>query len=236
MKAEKRIRKPICALCDVEIEDKVCMTDTGKGGKGCPTLTDKQVLQDANAEYENPEVRAFARNASLQEAECYENRHQQPYIMQPTKTRIVEICEFAGKMGYKRLGLAFCIGLSKEARLVTEIFESYGFEVVSVLCKAGRTSKDILGLDESQKINQGVDEALCNPIYQAKLLNYEETQLNVLVGLCVGHDSLFFKYANAPTTVLAVKDRVTGHNPLAAVYLSESYYKKVRHPDIASAK
>ena len=58
---------------------------------------------------------------------------------------------------------------------------------------------------------------MCNPIYQAKLLNHEKTDFNILLGLCVGHDSLFFKFAEAPTTVLAVKDRVTGHNPLAAI-------------------
>ena len=161
---------------------------------------------------------------------------QRPYIMQPSKTRIVEICEFAKKMGYERLGLAFCMGLAKEARLVTEIFESHGFEVVSVLCKAGRMSKTLIGLDESEMIFQGTDEAMCNPIYQARLLNHENVQFNVLLGLCVGHDSLFFKYAEAPTTVLAAKDRVTGHNPLAAIYLSESYYRKVRHPEIVSGK
>jgi uncharacterized metal-binding protein len=46
----------------------------------------------------------------------------------------------------------------------------------------------------------------------------------------VGHDSLFFKFADAPTTVLAVKDRVTGHNPLAAIYLSGTYYQKLKNP------
>jgi uncharacterized metal-binding protein len=73
---------------------------------------------------------------------------------------------------------------------------------------------------------------MCNPIYQAKLLNHEKTDFNILLGLCVGHDSLFFKHADAPTTVLAVKDRVTGHNPLAAIYLSEGYYRKMRHAEL----
>ncbi len=235
--AEKpNVKTPACAHCAHDMPDKVCMTEEGKGGKGCPTLLEKEVLAEANEEYSVPEVRTFAQNASIQEADCYANRGQWPYIMQPTKTRIVEICEFAKKMGYERLGLAFCIGLAKEARHVTEIFESHGFEVVSVLCKAGRTSKEMIGLDESQMIFKGTDEAMCNPIYQARLLNHENAQFNVLLGLCVGHDSLFFKYAEAPTTVLAVKDRVTGHNPLAAIYLSESYYRKVRHPEIVSGK
>jgi uncharacterized metal-binding protein len=71
---------------------------------------------------------------------------------------------------------------------------------------------------------------MCNPIYQAKLLNHEKTDFNILLGLCVGHDSLFFKFTEAPTTVLAVKDRVTGHNPLAAIYLCETYYQKLKNP------
>lgn len=67
---------------------------------------------------------------------------------------------------------------------------------------------------------------MCNPIGQAKLLNQSGTQLNILLGLCVGHDSLFLKYSEAPVTVFAVKDRVLGHNPLAAIYMAEGYYKK----------
>ena len=236
MSEDQKTPAPSCAFCKYEKAEKVCVSEEGKGGKGCPTLIETQVLAEANREYELPDIREFARNASIQEAECYANRDQRPYIMQPTKTRIVEICEFAKKMAYERLGLAFCIGLAKEARLVTEILESHGFDVVSVLCKAGRTSKNIIGLETSELIFQGTDEAMCNPVYQAKLLNHEKSELNILLGLCVGHDSLFFKYSQAPTTVLAVKDRVTGHNPLAAVYLSESYYRKTRHPEIVSAK
>jgi uncharacterized metal-binding protein len=151
--------------------------------------------------------------------------------MQPSKTRVVEICEFAGKMGYKRLGIAFCIGLAKEVRTLEEILKIHGFEVVSVLCKAGRTLKEEIGIKDEEKIRQGTKEAMCNPIFQAKLLNREKTDFNILLGLCVGHDSLFFRYSEAPTTVLAVKDRVTGHNPLAAIYLSESFYRKIRHPE-----
>lgn len=173
----------------------------------------------------------FARQASIQEAENYANRHERPYIMQPTKTRMVEICEFAKRMGFKRLGFAFCVGLKQEARAVQAILETKGFEVVSVVCKAGRTPKEKIGIRDEEKIFQGTDEAMCNPIFQAELLNQEKTEFNILLGLCVGHDSLFFKYAQAPTTVLAVKDRVTGHNPLAAIYLSGSYYRKITQPE-----
>lgn len=230
---EKRKRSLVsCASCQLEINKRICMVEGGKGSKGCPTLTRPRVLKEANEEYDLPEIREFARQASIQEAECYANRHQRPYVPQPSKTRIIEICEFAKKMGYQRLGLAFCIGLTKEASLVEEIFKAHGFEVISILCKAGNTPKDKIGIKDKEKIFQGTDESMCNPVYQAKLLNHDKTDLNVLLGLCVGHDSLFFKYADAPTTVLAVKDRVTGHNPLAAVYLSDAYYQKVKNPEV----
>ena len=232
MSEEKTGTRPSCADCSVEANKRICVDEEGIGSKGCPTLTRTQVLQEANKEFEKPEVREFARQASIQEAECYANRHQKPYILQPTKTRIVEICEFAQKMNYTRVGLAFCLGLVNEAKIVAEIFRNHGLEVVSALCKAGGTSKERIGIRDEEKIHQGTDESMCNPIYQAKLMNWEETQLNVLLGLCVGHDSLFFKYAEAPTTVLAVKDRVTGHNPLSPIYLSESYYRKIRHPEL----
>jgi uncharacterized metal-binding protein len=232
MNKKKEKALPACASCEFERPKKICFNSEGFGGKGCPTLVGQEVLAEASKAYEDPQVKEFARQASLQEAACYANRHQRPYVMQPSKTRIVEICEFAHKMGYKRLGLAFCIGLAKEAKIVEGVFKAHGFEVVSVLCKAGRTSKEKIGIKDEEKIFQGTDESMCNPIFQAKTLNSAGAEFNVLLGLCVGHDSLFFKYAEAPTTVLAVKDRVTGHNPLAAIYLSETYYRKINHPDV----
>jgi len=228
MAKKKKAPSPSCASCGHDVARKICMHEDGLSSKGCPTRVCDDVFADADKEYDRPEIREFARQASRQEAACYANRQQRPYVMQPTKTRIVEIYEFAEKMNYRRLGLAFCAGLAKEAGIVAEIFEARGFEVVSVLCKAGRTSKDRIGIKDEDKIYQGTEEAMCNPIFQAKLLNHAKTDFNVVMGLCVGHDSIFFKYAEAPTTVLAVKDRVTGHNPLAAIYLSDSYYRKIR--------
>jgi len=216
-----------CASCELDPPKKICTSAEGSASKGCPTLTMDEVLSESNKEYSIPEVKEFTLNANKQEAACYANRHQRPYVMQPTKTRMEEICEFAGRMKYKRLGLAFCIGLSREAGIVSDILKSHGFEVVSILCKAGRTSKDIVGVQDEDKIFQGTDEAMCNPVFQAKLLNHEKSEFNILLGLCVGHDSLFFQYSQAPVTVLAVKDRVTGHNPLSVIYLADSFYRKI---------
>jgi uncharacterized metal-binding protein len=222
-----------CASCKLEGAKKACMTREGVGVAGCPTLTQKKLLNRSNREYEPPDIKEFARQASVQEGECYANRYQRPYVMQPTKTRMEEIAEFSRKMKYSRLGLAFCIGLAREAAVVEEIFRTKGFEVISILCKAGRTPKEQIGIKDQEKIFQGTEESMCNPIFQAKLLNEEKTDFNILLGLCVGHDSLFFQYAKAPTTVLAVKDRVTGHNPLVPIYLSVSYYQKLRHSEIS---
>lgn len=230
MTEDKKRILPSCATCPYDTSDKICMDSEGSGHKGCPSLTRKELLAQANLEYENDETGFFARQASIQEAACYANRHERPYVMQPTKTRIAEICEFAERMGFKRLGLVFCVGLRKEAAIVDDLLTKKGFEVVSVCCKAGRTSKELIGIEDSDKIYQGTDEAMCNPIFQAYVLNDENTELNVLLGLCVGHDSLFLKHAKAYTTVLAAKDRVTGHNPLAAIYLHDSYYRKLAVP------
>lgn len=216
-----------CAACEVSVPDKCCFSSKGVGSKGCPTLMEKALLTAAVIKYSNPQTNTFARQASIQEGECYANRQERPYVMQPTKTRIVEIYEFAGKMGYQRLGLAFCLGLTQEAKVVEQVFKAQGFDVVSVICKAGRIPKEEIGIKEDEKIYRGTEEVMCNPIYQAMILNQARTEFNILLGLCVGHDSLFFKQSDAPTTVLAVKDRVTGHNPLAAVYLSGTYYKKM---------
>jgi len=131
---------------------------------------------------------------------------------------------FAHRCGYSRLGLAHCIGLQDEAAVVKRVFEANGLRTEAVACKAGAFPKEVLGLTDDDKVAPGEFESMCNPIGQARLLAEAGTELNVLLGLCVGHDSLFFKHSVAPVTVLAAKDRVLGHNPLAAVYQVDGYY------------
>ncbi|MEG1001861.1 DUF1847 domain-containing protein [Clostridium sp.] len=141
-------------------------------------------------------------------------------------TRVREIIEFAKKMGYKRVGVAFCMGLHDEANTFVKILENNGLEVVSIGCKNGANLKGILGIEQEEKDHYVKNDMMCNPIGQALFLNEEEVELNILLGLCVGHDTLFMKYAKAPITVFAVKDRVLCHNPLGAVYQANAYYKK----------
>ena len=151
-----------------------------------------------------------------------------PEGVTPRNPMVEETAQFAKKMGYKKLGIAFCAGLAAEAKTLTTILENRGFDVVSVRCKAGGIPKETIGITEEQKIaGPGQWETMCSPISQAEILNSEGTEFNIVVGLCVGHDSLFFKYSQAPVTVLIAKDRVFGHNPAAGLYLSGSYYRKL---------
>lgn len=131
-------------------------------------------------------------------------------------------------MNFKRLGLAFCLGLAGEARTVEKLLSDKGFDVVSAVCKVGCISKEVIGIGDEDKIEPGSSESMCNPIAQARLLNAAQTEFNIVLGLCVGHDSLFLRYAEALCTVLAVKDRLLGHNPLAAVYNLDSYYRALK--------
>ncbi len=226
----KKDNRSDCASCVLTPQEKICMNPKGKGAKACPTLFQKELTRKALKEYRLSDIREFARQASIQEGECYAGREERPYVMHPTKPRIREICEFARKMGYHRLGLVFCVGLAKEAMIVNQILRTQGFETVSVVCKVGSIPKEEIGLKDSEKIFIGQHETMCNPILQAVVVNEAKTDFNILLGLCVGHDSLFFKYAEAPTTVLAVKDRVTGHNPLGPVYLLGNYYSWLNQP------
>ena len=186
------------------------------------------MIQESSTEYDKPEVLEFAKQASIQEAEGYGDRELGYAHVKPLKPRIIEIIEFSERMKYRRLGLLFCFGLRKEAKVVSTILCARGFEVVSVVCKVGRVPKERIGIAEDQKIAIGQFESMCNPVTQATIANKARCDFNVLLGLCVGHDSLVFKYSEAPCTVLAVKDRLLGHNPLAAVYTIDTYYRSLK--------
>ncbi len=213
-----------CALC--KIPHKICNELEGQGPAFCSTTLYPEQISQANIEYEKPDINEFARQAEIQEAECYIDRESEPHYRFPVKTRIQELIEFSRKMGYRKLGLAFCAGLHQESAIVHKILEDHGFEVVSVVCKVGGVEKETIGLKPHEKVKVGKYETMCNPITQAKILNAAGTDFNILLGLCVGHDSLFIKYSDAMVSVFAVKDRVLGHNPLAAIYNYNSYYER----------
>ena len=175
----------------------------------------EDILLKASKLYEETrELREMARAAAIVEAKGYMKW-----------TRIEDTIEFARRMGFNKLGIACCVGLRREGAVLENILKENGFEVASAICKTGAVPKEKLGLRDNQKVHPGRFEAMCNPVAQAMLLDSAGSQLNILVGLCVGHDALFTKTSKAPVTTLIAKDRVLGHNPVAAVYNHQSYYQ-----------
>jgi uncharacterized metal-binding protein len=146
-------------------------------------------------------------------------------------TRVEEIIAFANRIEAKRIGIATCVGLIEETRIFAKILNAHGLESYAVLCKVGSVDKTEIGIPEELKVLKGSHESICNPIFQAKLLNAQKTDLNVIVGLCVGHDSLFMKHSDALVTALITKDRVLAHNPAAALYTCGFYYKRLLSPE-----
>ncbi|MBU0717224.1 MAG: DUF1847 domain-containing protein [Planctomycetes bacterium] len=160
--------------------------------------------EDHRLLYEDERTACLHRSASAIEA-----RH---YCQEP---RLAEVILFAKELGFQKVGLAFCIGLAAEAEVIAKILARH-FEVVSVCCKVGGIAKSTFGFEQIDP--QKRTEVMCNPAGQAHLLNDAETELNILCGLCVGHDAVFGLVSQAPVTTLIVKDRVLAHNPIGAVY------------------
>jgi uncharacterized metal-binding protein len=206
---------PICAICGVQ----ACSAEPGT--KQPPAFCPMPVEADLLAEVE----RAYVEQDDLRKLAQESARTESAHYCQAT--RIEEIMDFARRIGAETLGIAHCVGLMREARLAREIFLAGGFEVYTVCCKVGSIAKETIGLTDAEKIRPGQYEALCSPVGQAAILAQAGTQLNVVLGLCVGHDSLFFMHSKAPTTVLLAKDRVLGHNPGACLYTSHSYYRRL---------
>src|SRR4030042_305826 len=156
---EDKVRSACAA---VSIKDRICVTEGGKGSKFCSTINYRATIEKALQEYKKPEIKKFARMASIQEGECYAHRHVQPYIFHPVKPRVQEVCEFAQKMGYTKLGVAFCGGLHAEARTLSDILNAQGFTVASVMCKCGSVPKEAIGILDEEKVRIGQFEPMCN--------------------------------------------------------------------------
>lgn len=184
-----------CANCKL---DNVCYQ-----GKSCYDQGYQQ------PEYGDEENRRILSTASRIEADYYMKI-----------TRLQEVIKFCQEMGYEKVGIGFCVGLSKEVKEIAAILGKH-FKVHSVCCK-------VCGVDKKEyeipNVKPGRYEAACNPVGQVKYLNKQNTQLNIIVGLCIGHDILFTKYSEAPVTTLVVKDRVLAHNPLGAIY--SNYWRR----------
>ncbi len=123
----------------------------------------------------------------------------------PGKNRVEEIKNYARLSGIKRIGIAHCIGMQKEANKLKHILEEE-FEIFSVDCKTGKIPSAELLKDDSRGLS-------CNPSGQADFLSKNKTDLNISFGLCMGHDIIFNQKSAVPVTTLIVKDREHKHNP-----------------------
>ena len=125
-------------------------------------------------------------------------------ILRSKQSRIRELVEFCNDSNFKKIGVAHCKSMEKYAKRLEDILVLAGFEVSRVDCKIG-----------SLKNNEIVEEAKglsCNPAYQAKFLKESKTDINVNVGLCLGHELMLMKKSSAPVTTILVKDFCTNHN------------------------
>lgn len=206
-------KKIQCSYC----AKKSCFVgDLSQAPNFCPSKLNPGLMVEAKERLKDPDKRRMAQDVA---------RTWKDYCK---LTRVEETVLYARLRGFKKLGLAFCVGLSQEAELFTNLLINEGFEVVSVCCMCGALSSDDVGLPEEDKIVPGFRQPMCNPIGQASVLDDNGCELNILLGLCVGDDTLFIKHSQAPVTILAVKDRVLAHNPLGALYTSRHIYTRLK--------
>ena len=216
---------PQCAKCSGAYCQSASLDEINKDilPDYCPMRTSLEVINLAIERYELDDVKRIYVPATIAEKEAYETVRGVRMAVRP---RIKELIEFGKLIHAQKIGIAFCAGMRDEAARIVNILEKAGFTVASALCKCGGTDKTKLNVAKEYKIGNPLKfEAACNPLLQAELLNNAGTDVNVIVGLCIGHDMLFTMSSKAPVTTLIVKDRLLGHNPVIALY--SNYHKQV---------
>ena len=211
---------PSCAYCPPRVRACRQGESAARGPGFCPSKVDPEGLSEAWEHHSDPFTMRTAHASAQVESEGY-----------CRWTRVEEICAFAKRMGFRRVGIATCISFVDLAHTLSAILESHGFEVASVACKSGGVPKEAIGIKEEEKVRPGGHESMCNPVAQAELLNRAGCELNVVLGLCVGHDSLFYRHSVGLATTLVVKDRALAHNPIGALHLADSYFQRVWGPE-----
>jgi len=132
--------------------------------------------------------------------------------------RLAELVYFCLDMGYRRLGVAYCTDLMQPASILSGGLQRF-FKVFPVCCKVGGIRLDAAQVHTGPGgRSAGQIATACNPSGQAAVLNSLDTDLNVIVGLCVGADCIFTRESHAPVTTIFVKDKSLANNPIGAVY------------------
>ncbi len=195
--SEKQTLKCIC-------EKQACCRDAGNHMPAyCDANNYLAELEESTREYPKQGV------VEVYKASCAVREHDRD--MMP---RIEEVILYARELGLKKIGFAACVSMADELGLLVKLFTGAGFEVYAACCQMGGITPEQRGVPELT----GLQGSGCNPIAQAAMLNKAGTELNLVVGLCLGHDILFSRYSKAPASTLIVKDRAMGNNPAAALY------------------
>ncbi|PNU18786.1 hypothetical protein C2E25_15935 [Geothermobacter hydrogeniphilus] len=240
--SEKTVVKPSCSSCSGVFQKQGatnCWSEPGQGPAKpgyCPSDPHAEIISEAFESYRGDDFDArLARMAAKVEGLCYQPVPGSDAV-NARWTRVEDTIALCKLMGFKKIGIATCIGLLDETRRLSEILAAQGLEPFSACCKAGSIDKLDLNLKEENKVRPNTFEPACNPIAQARICNAEQTDMNIIMGLCVGHDMLFSKYADAPVTTLVAKDRVTGHNPVSVLYGQNFYYKRLQKQPVLTDK
>ncbi|MHA1988240.1 MAG: DUF1847 domain-containing protein [Promethearchaeota archaeon] len=201
---------PTCFNCNSTSQCTIGMPN--KQLKNCPMIASPEITKKAMELYKTDEfIKKSTNVASIVEAKGY--------MLWP---RLKDTIEYAKGMGFKKIGLASCVALQNETEKTAQILINYGFEVCSVCCKTGSINKLKVGVPKEysmiSKTGYPIGFVTCNPVAQALILNKAKTDLNLIVGLCVGHDINFTRLSDAPVTTFIAKDRSSPHNPATVLY------------------
>ncbi len=200
-----------CFSC-LNCAGEACEYETGENPPQCVQgLVTDEMHAEVHDRYRDPENHRIMKAAIMTSERC------------SNLTRVQETIEFAYRLGARKIGIATCTMLVEESRTLRKLLERAGFQVFGVACKVESNHRDDLDLVLEDGKRGSV---LCNPIMQARLLEQAGTDLNVVMGLCVGHDTLFYKHSHAPTTTLVTKDHITGNNACAGLYASKTVYRR----------
>ena len=196
----KRKKPYACSVCVTA----ACLRgDADRMPPACPTRTRAEVARDtlpyADAAMRNEmsvaDSAPFADDGSL-------------------RNRVEELAFYAKAQGFRRIGIAFCVSLIKEAQQLGRLLREQDLETELVCCRVGAIDYDEIGLKKAQSDRFA---AICNPVAQARLLNARSVNLVAQVGLCIGHDLILQRECDAPVTTLVVKDRVFDHHTIRAL-------------------
>ena len=123
------------------------------------------------------------------------------------KSRVEHIVDFCRSLGVQKIGIGSCLRYLKDAYFLQSVFQEESFDCPVVFCKVGGWQTKDIG------VNKETDWIICNPITQAMILNELGCDVKVTLGLCMGHEMIFTKYAEGYVTNLYVKEKISDERP-----------------------